>query len=91
MVKDVYTEGNRIRSFDDGNFIAVYFGRLVRFFSHNTLSGRPHRVHRLVLYQLAEGSARSLIRTFNIKTREYYGNTSMDAELSLLMANQALV
>ncbi|KAF9644600.1 tRNA guanosine-2'-O-methyltransferase [Thelephora ganbajun] len=63
----VYVEGNRIRSFDDGNFIAVYFGRL-----------------------LADGSARPLIRTFNVKTRQYYGNTSMDAEISLLMANQAL-
>ena len=30
---DLYIEGNRTRSFDDGNFIAVYFGRLVRFFS----------------------------------------------------------
>ncbi|KAF9784413.1 tRNA guanosine-2'-O-methyltransferase [Thelephora terrestris] len=41
---------------------------------------------RLVL----DGSARPLIRTFSVKTREYYGNTSMDAEISLLMANQAL-
>ena len=85
---DLYVEGSRVRSCDDGNFVAVYFGRLVRFFSQYPMGEWPHCVHPS---QLADGSARSLIRTFNVKTREYYGNTSMDAELSLLMANQALV
>lgn len=28
--------------------------------------------------------------TFDLKKRAYIGNTSMDAEVSLLMANQAL-
>lgn len=37
---------------------------------------------------IVEGTARSLIRTFDVKKREYFGNTSMEAEMSLLMANQ---
>ena len=41
--------------------------------------------------KLFEGSARHLIAKFNVKTRVYYGNTSMDSEMSLLMANQTLV
>ncbi|KAH7914105.1 tRNA guanosine-2'-O-methyltransferase [Hygrophoropsis aurantiaca] len=38
---------------------------------------------------VAEGSARSLVGKFDVKKREYFGNTSMEAEISLLMANQA--
>jgi hypothetical protein len=38
-----------------------------------------------------EGSARSLIPRFDVKQRVYYGNTSMESEISLLMANQTLV
>jgi hypothetical protein len=38
-----------------------------------------------------EGTARPLIRTFDVKKRQYFGNTSMEAEVSLLMANQTLV
>ncbi|KAL0956084.1 hypothetical protein HGRIS_002253 [Hohenbuehelia grisea] len=37
---------------------------------------------------IEEGSARALIGHFDVKKRAYYGNTSMDAEMSLLMANQ---
>ncbi|CAH1762975.1 9832_t:CDS:10 [Entrophospora sp. SA101] len=33
---------------------------------------------------------RDLVNKFNLKKRNYIGNTSMDAELSLIMANQAL-
>ncbi|KAL5524093.1 hypothetical protein ACEPAG_8266 [Sanghuangporus baumii] len=39
---------------------------------------------------IAEGKARSLVQTFNVKKRTYFGNTSMEAEISLLMANQTL-
>ncbi|KAI9510945.1 tRNA guanosine-2'-O-methyltransferase [Russula earlei] len=39
---------------------------------------------------LEQGSARPLIRTFDVKKRQYFGNTSMEAEISLLMANQTL-
>ncbi|KAF5380572.1 hypothetical protein D9615_004652 [Tricholomella constricta] len=41
-------------------------------------------------FQLEEGSARQLIGTYDVKKRAYYGNTSMEAEISLLMANQTL-
>ncbi|KAI0821690.1 tRNA guanosine-2'-O-methyltransferase [Trametes gibbosa] len=36
------------------------------------------------------GSARNLVKKFDVKKRVYYGNTSMEAEISLLMANQTL-
>ncbi|KAF9054991.1 tRNA guanosine-2'-O-methyltransferase [Hymenopellis radicata] len=39
---------------------------------------------------VATGSARALIAMFDVKKRSYYGNTSMEAEISLLMANQTL-
>ncbi|KAG8704646.1 hypothetical protein FRC08_002121, partial [Ceratobasidium sp. 394] len=39
---------------------------------------------------IAEGTARRLIAKFDVKRRQYYGNTSMEAEMSLLMANQTL-
>ncbi|KAJ7262228.1 tRNA guanosine-2'-O-methyltransferase [Mycena haematopus] len=39
---------------------------------------------------VVDGSARALIKTFDVKKRLYYGNTSMESEVSLLMANQAL-
>ncbi|KAG6896803.1 hypothetical protein C0992_005953 [Termitomyces sp. T32_za158] len=39
---------------------------------------------------LEEGSARHLVGKFDVKKRVYYGNTSMEAEISLLMANQTL-
>lgn len=39
---------------------------------------------------LADGN-RSLVHEISLKTRKFIGNTSMDASLSLLMANQAMV
>ncbi|KAF9070063.1 tRNA guanosine-2'-O-methyltransferase [Rhodocollybia butyracea] len=57
----------RERHEGDGDFLQVYFGRLIE-----------------------EGSARSLIQLFDVKKRSYFGNTSMEAEISLLMANQTL-
>ncbi|GLB37684.1 putative RNA methylase family UPF0020 [Lyophyllum shimeji] len=39
---------------------------------------------------LEEGSARQLVGRFDVKKRVYYGNTSMESEISLLMANQTL-
>ncbi|KZT10705.1 tRNA guanosine-2'-O-methyltransferase [Laetiporus sulphureus 93-53] len=39
---------------------------------------------------IEEGSARPLVKKFDVKGRTYYGNTSMEAEISLLMANQTL-
>ena len=37
------------------------------------------------------GLARPLVKTFDVKKRVYFGNTSMEAEMSLLMANQTVV
>lgn len=45
----------------------------------------------LIFYQVAEGTARPLVNKFDVKKRSYFGNTSMEAEVSLLMANQTLV
>ncbi|KAJ7647380.1 tRNA guanosine-2'-O-methyltransferase, partial [Roridomyces roridus] len=39
---------------------------------------------------IVEGSARALVQKFDVKKRAYYGNTSMESEVSLLMANQAM-
>ncbi|KAF8348221.1 tRNA guanosine-2'-O-methyltransferase [Amanita rubescens] len=39
---------------------------------------------------IEEGSARQLISRFDVKKRVYYGNTSMESEISLLMTNQTL-
>ena len=41
--------------------------------------------------QIQVGTARPLAQTFDVKKRVYYGNTSMEAEVSLLMANQTKV
>ncbi|TFK68704.1 RNA methylase [Pluteus cervinus] len=60
-------ETTRAKYDGDGDFIHLYFGKL-----------------------LEEGSARSLISKFDVKKRAYFGNTSMEAEVSLLMANQSL-
>ena len=32
-----------------------------------------------------------MVQMFDVKKRKYVGNTSMEAEISLLMANQTLV
>ncbi|KAL0577032.1 hypothetical protein V5O48_004966 [Marasmius crinis-equi] len=39
---------------------------------------------------IAEGTARALVSTFDVKKRSFFGNTSMESEISLLMANQSL-
>ena len=70
----------------DGSFRQLYFGRLAR-----PLFTELHVYHRLNATQIAEGSARHLIQMFDVKRRAYFGNTSMEAEISLIMANQALV
>ena len=39
---------------------------------------------------MADGQ-RDLIQTHSLKKRQFIGNTSMDAQLSIIMANQAQV
>lgn len=48
------------------------------------------RKHVYLGRKIADGQ-RHLIDVFDLKKRKYIGNTSFDAELSLIMANQALV
>ncbi|KAE9411183.1 RNA methylase [Gymnopus androsaceus JB14] len=68
------------------------------FEEYETRSGKTRERHegdgdfRQVYFGrlIEEGSARSLIQVFDVKKRSYYGNTSMEAEISLLMANQTL-
>ncbi|KAF4567631.1 hypothetical protein EYR40_006632 [Pleurotus pulmonarius] len=57
-------------------------------FSNKVVDGQFRQVYfgRLI----EEGSARALISRFDVKKRVYFGNTSMEAEISLLMANQCL-
>ncbi|KAJ4468135.1 tRNA guanosine-2'-O-methyltransferase [Lentinula aciculospora] len=64
---EAHSGKTRERHEGDGNFLQVYFGRLIE-----------------------EGTARPLVQFFDVKKRSYFGNTSMDAEISLLMANQTL-
>lgn len=44
----------------------------------------------VILFEVANG-LRKLIQDLSLKTRKFIGNTSMDPQLSLLMANQAKV
>ncbi|KAF9580410.1 hypothetical protein BGW38_002963, partial [Lunasporangiospora selenospora] len=46
--------------------------------------------HTFYMGRLIGHGKRELIEKFNVKKRKYIGNTTMDAELSLIMANQAL-
>lgn len=41
--------------------------------------------------QIGFGRARPLLNTHSVKTRAYYGNTSMDAEMGFIMTSQTLV
>ncbi|KAJ2830816.1 hypothetical protein IWW50_000037 [Coemansia erecta] len=47
-------------------------------------------VKRIWFGRVVGTGSRELIDRFDVKKRRYLGNTTMDAELSLLMANQAL-
>ncbi|RUS18282.1 hypothetical protein BC937DRAFT_88959 [Endogone sp. FLAS-F59071] len=67
---------------------------VVEDFGSKTPGGKPRpEPERLYMGKLvgwvAQGS-RDLVNKYNLKKRKYLGNTSMDAELSLIMANQAL-
>ncbi|AAW46119.1 hypothetical protein CNK00740 [Cryptococcus deneoformans JEC21] len=50
--------------------------------------GKFHRVY--FGRKIGNGRARQLIISHSVKTRAYYGNTSMEAQMGFLMANQAL-
>lgn len=63
----------------EGKFRHVYVGRSVSLY------------RRILLNQLGPSRARPLIHAHAVKSRQYYGNTAMDAEMGFLMATQALV
>lgn len=76
-----------------------YMGRLVSYCKSHGIS--PHQKEEegfydiltpyfFVLFIQVGHGKRELIEKFNVKKRKYIGNTTMDAELSLIMANQAL-
>ncbi|KAJ1644077.1 hypothetical protein LPJ64_004198 [Coemansia asiatica] len=51
----------------------------------------PNQQARMIWFGRVIGrGSRDLVDRFDVKKRTYLGNTTMDAELSLLMANQAL-
>lgn len=70
----------------DGHFRQVYFGRLVGSYFPDICPTLT-----IAIGQIEEGTARALITMFDVKKRSYYGNTSMESQISLLMANQTLV
>ncbi|RKP07173.1 hypothetical protein THASP1DRAFT_17456 [Thamnocephalis sphaerospora] len=51
----------------------------------------PEHPSRLFFGRLVANGNRDAVKTFDLKKRKYLSNTSMDAELSLVMANQAMV
>ncbi|KAG5639118.1 hypothetical protein H0H81_006707 [Sphagnurus paluster] len=73
----------------------ILFGCFEEYSSRNGLLRSKHEgdgQFRQVYFGrlLVEGSARQLVGIYDVKKRAYYGNTSMEAEISLLMANQTL-
>ncbi|CAH2085851.1 unnamed protein product [Euphydryas editha] len=51
----------------------------------------PEQPHDLFFGKWVADGQRELIQTHSLKKRQFIGNTSMDAQLSLIMANQAQV
>ncbi|KAI8059171.1 hypothetical protein BC940DRAFT_314195 [Gongronella butleri] len=51
---------------------------------------RHPQLQRVYMGRLVASGNRDLVNTYTLKKRTYLGTTSMDAELSLVMANQAL-
>ncbi|XP_028393060.1 tRNA (guanine(10)-N2)-methyltransferase homolog [Dendronephthya gigantea] len=48
-----------------------------------------HQLTKLLFGRLVSNGQRHLIKKYSLKTRHFIGNTSMDAQLALLMANMA--
>ncbi|CAG8554363.1 2453_t:CDS:10 [Funneliformis caledonium] len=68
----------------------VQFGVLEDYGLDPYLPGPPPEPYMIYFGRSIASGNRDLIQTYNLKKRRYIGNTSMDAELSLIMANQAL-
>ncbi|KAI8388392.1 uncharacterized protein BYT42DRAFT_559919 [Radiomyces spectabilis] len=65
----------------------VQFGVLE---DYGATSPAPTAPNYIYMGKLVASGSRDLVNTYNLKKRKYLGTTSMDAELSLIMANQAL-
>ncbi|CAO3692918.1 unnamed protein product [Umbelopsis ramanniana] len=55
-----------------------------------TMKVGTFEAEKMYLGKLVASGSRDLVNRYNLKKRNYLGTTSMDAELSLIMANQAL-
>ncbi|KAG1048226.1 hypothetical protein G6F46_003602 [Rhizopus delemar] len=68
------------------------FHVLADFGNENANSNSEPVVEPVYVYmgKLVATGSRELVNKYNLKKRKYLGTTSMDAELSLVMANQAL-
>ncbi|XP_013192898.1 tRNA (guanine(10)-N2)-methyltransferase homolog [Amyelois transitella] len=51
----------------------------------------PEQPHDLFFGRLIADGQRDLIQAYSLKKRQFIGNTSMDAQLAIIMANQAKV
>ncbi|CAM8914373.1 unnamed protein product [Rhodiola kirilowii] len=59
---------------------------------YGSSNGLPPVIQRTIFFGREVGAAdRKLIPTYQLKSRNYLGPTSMDAEMAFLMANQGLV
>ncbi|KAI8877653.1 hypothetical protein K501DRAFT_278251 [Backusella circina FSU 941] len=70
----------------------VQFHVMADYGGDNGFYNKKPREQPLYIYmgRLVATGSRDLVNTYNLKKRKYLGTTSMDAELSLVMANQAL-
>ncbi|XP_065349628.1 tRNA (guanine(10)-N2)-methyltransferase homolog [Cloeon dipterum] len=77
-------EGNvNLKDPDVTFYLLEYFGQ-----DSNNIPDQPYE---LFFGRWVADGQRSLIQKLSLKTRHFLGNTSMDAQLSLLMANQAKI
>ncbi|ORE16980.1 tRNA guanosine-2'-O-methyltransferase [Rhizopus microsporus] len=70
----------------------VQFHVLADHGTENAYTNKPTQTepHYIYMGKLVATGSRDLVNKYNLKKRKYLGTTSMDAELSLVMANQAL-
>lgn len=71
--------------------VLVFFGKLVRY--SIALFCSPCSKHSLIVTKHLQinQSCRKNVKDLSLKTRKFIGNTSMDPELSLIMANHAKI
>jgi tRNA (guanine10-N2)-methyltransferase len=70
----------------------VQFGVLLDFGAERSkyMKVGTFEADKMYLGKLVASGSRDLVNRYNLKKRNYLGTTSMDAELSLIMANQAI-